>query len=227
MSDLTNGDNSKFNFTNEATQSNSNESKSNKSNKSNTNTTTKQSNINHSHDHTSCCGCKPNNLDSEKLAKLAFEIKDFCYNSILGFESGYYKTNKTEVKKNQTKIIASYFIVDYHNQSYKALILDSDKYIVEKYGSMHSIISHSYICLLNITLMVCKYIIDKMIREFLDDSSYPNYMQMVKLQLTMLLDKIHLENMLSHKCTGEDIKKCDPELKIFSIKAREDNTDDK
>ncbi len=165
-------------------------------------------------------------IEKEKLSKLAFKIKEFCYNSILGFESGFYKTNKSEVKKIQTKVISSYFIVDYHNQSYKALILDSDQYILEQYGQMHSIISHSYICLLNITLMVCKYLIDGMVREFLDDSSYSNYMQMVKIQLKLLLDKVQLENMLSHKCSGEDIKKCDPELKIFSIKARENNNEE-
>lgn len=97
-----------------------------------------KSNITDTHDHTGNCGCNVTNetgcIEKEKLAKLAFKIKEFCYNSILGFESGYYKTNKSEVKKLQTKVIASYFIVDYHNQSYKALILDSDPYIVEQYN---------------------------------------------------------------------------------------------
>ncbi len=154
---------------------------------------------------------------SDKIVQLSFKIKDFCYNTIIGFESGIYKTHKYLVKKLEIKSIALGFIASYHNGSYKSLILDNDPYIVEKYGEMHTISTHSYICLLNITMLICKTIIQKMIREFLDDSSYDNYMQMVKLQIKMILNTIELEKMLCHNCTGEDIKKCNPNEDMFNI----------
>ena len=165
-----------------------------------------------------------------KMEELATFIKQYCSNTILGAESGFFKTLGPFAKEPQATFILTEYIGKYHNMAYKALILDTDKYFVEQYGKMNEISGHSYICLLNITLNICAILEQGVDRKKLDITSYDKYMESLTSQIELMLSKMNLAKFLSHKCTGVDIKSCNPNedfivLKRTKVETKPENSD--
>jgi hypothetical protein len=158
------------------------------------------------------------NMPHEKIIELVFYIKQITYNTILGTESAMYKKLKEHVKSPMMNSFVIQNICKYHNYAYKSLILDSDKYIFDEFGRMNEISGHSYICLLNITLNLCLLVEEKLDRNLLDDSTYDNYMNVVRNYVKEILKVMNLEKFISHKCTGIDIKSCNPDEDFVVIK---------
>ena len=159
-----------------------------------------------------------------KMKELSVYIKEFCVNTILGSESGFFKTFGKFAKEPQATFILSEYIAKYHNMAYKALILETDKYFLEEYGRMHEISGHSYICLLNITLNICAIIEQSIDREKLCIENYEQYMDSIKSQVEVITGKMNLDKFLSHKCTGIDIKSCNPDEDFVVLRFNKDNT---
>lgn len=152
--------------------------------------------------------------------KLAELMLDFAFNTIRGFESGLYRRMKDEVQNDFVKLMQINVCVKYFNNAYSSLILEDDPYIIEKFGEMHSELSHSYICLLNIVFALTTGLIQQLDRSKLNPLSYSDYMKSVEIQIKScdIYTPSHLEQFLSHKCEGMDIKTCDPNEPMFFIK---------
>lgn len=152
------------------------------------------------------------------LAKL---LSDFCFNTIMGHESGMYKalkgesmdTLRTEVTKSMIQLVT----VDYLNKIFVSLIVNDDPYVVNKFDEMRKINNHSPICLLTIMMVYIMEIHLSLDRTKLDISTYEKYMDSVLLQLTPKFEEAlnKLSGSISHKCTGIDIKTCNPALPLF------------
>jgi hypothetical protein len=156
-------------------------------------------------------------MSSSKLAQL---MVDFTESTILGVESGMYKTIKHLLKENNIKQIQYGFCVEYYNSAYRSLILNNDTYFVEKFTEMHQELSHSYICLLNIIFTISLRLIDSIDRNKLDDSTYDKYIKSVQKEIKKaeFFKVEYFEPLLSHTCSGTDIKTCNPDEPLFFIK---------
>ncbi len=191
------------------------------------------------HEQTNTCECEHTNTNintdtntnnqiiQDKINKLSAYIKNYCIFTIKGFESGLFKlkyATDSRIPYELTNQLVSNNIfkcvTDYHNSTYSALILDSDINYTKFYYEMNQIIGHSYICLLNITLMVSDYMLKTIDRTKLDTSSYEKYMGSIQVQYIDVLNQLDLENTLSHNCTGIDIRTCDPTKKLFKLMTR-------
>jgi hypothetical protein len=158
-----------------------------------------------------------------QLSKL---MAEFIVNTIYGYESGLYrgivlKSENIELTKQDSfKTWFIEFNVNYFNRAYSSLIKHDDKYITDNFEKMHTIMNHSYICLLNILFKMTVNIISEFDRSDLDVTSYDNYMKSVISQLTFFKEIIekNLPAMLSHTCKGIDIKTCNPDEPLFYIK---------
>ncbi len=155
-----------------------------------------------------------------KMEELSNLIKEYCSKTILGAESGFFKTLGPFAKEPQATFILTEYIGKYHNMAYKSLILDTDKYFVENYSKMNEISGHSYICLLNITLNICAILEQGVDRTKLDVSNYEKFIGSVENQINSMLGKMNLAKFLSHKCSGVDIKSCNPNEDFVVMKRR-------
>lgn len=160
---------------------------------------------------------------NQKTMQLANLILDFTKNSIMGTESGLYKTLKQLVRSPIIKNVQMNFLVEYFNGAYRAIILNGDQYFVSKFSEMHNILDHSYICLLNITFAICIQLVEIINRDELDISSYDNYMESLAIQITNneIFKPEVVAQFLSHTCQGIDIKTCDPNEPMFYAKEKE------
>jgi ABC-type siderophore export system fused ATPase/permease subunit len=169
------------------------------------------------------------------MAILTHQMIKFIKNTIMGHESGMYKsiaiakessTDKDKINLSllQGKKILELFAnvsENYFNKCYKSLVLRDDEYIVKIFDDMKAQFGHSQLCLLIIIANSCMKIHFEMDREKLDVSSYDNYMKSVKAQLDTLMgvDFITMSTAsFGHNCSGEDITKCDPTIKNFTFK---------
>ena len=146
-------------------------------------------------------------------------IRKFCFNTIRGHESGLYKSAlyRDIMQTDMAVIILAHITIEYLNGCYKSLILRNDKYVIDVFDDMQKIDNHSVICLLHIILETIKMVHFRFDRNKLDMTNYDCYMISVDKELTdkiKIVDK--LEEILSHKCNGIDIKTCDPTKPLFS-----------
>ena len=163
------------------------------------------------------------------IEEISNSIFDFASNTVLGQESGLYKTISrivpapegfpTDLKMLQSPIILSFYsksIVSYLNNCYRALILKNDDYIVSKFNMMGS---HSKICLLNIVASIIKFIFDNINRNMLKIENYESFMNSLKYQHENF-KRIFMPNIIKlmcHQCNGEDIEKCNPGKDMFHV----------
>lgn len=159
-------------------------------------------------------------MSHEKAEHLLWE---FVEKTIIGHESGFYKlfvdTNDL-LKSSEMKLYYHLATINYLNQAYKALILDSDEYFMKYFNGISNVTDHSQICLLNISLAIILDVHNKIDRAQLDTTSYESYMNSVHTQLKNMKVpySIIIETSLSHECKGENIKDCDPNEDLFYIK---------
>lgn len=150
---------------------------------------------------------------------LADLIVEFCLNTIKGMESGFYKTfakkNTLILTTNVLQDTINGFIIDYLNRTYRSLIVDDDVYITDVFEKMKPY-NHSFVCILNIIAQLIKVLVEKMHRPLLQTGSYESYMTSVEQQLHILAYIFRSNMNLSHKCTGIDIRTCDPDKPMFS-----------
>jgi hypothetical protein len=152
--------------------------------------------------------------------KLSNLILDFVKNTILGIESGMYKTMRLEIKDTLIKIIQINFLVEYFNKAYSALILNTDQYFVQKFKEMHEELNHSYICLLNITFNFTIQLVQQINRDNLNVNTYELFMKSLEDEIIQhnIFQPSMIEPFISHTCTGIDIKTCNPNEPLFFIK---------
>jgi hypothetical protein len=158
---------------------------------------------------------------------LSFLIKQFTINTMIGQESGLYKslssdeTRKKLLSTNGIKAVFPEFIINYLNGCYKSLILKDDKYVTEKFTEMKSVHNHSEICLLNIIAFLISFVHNKIDRAKFNIESYDKYIISATEEITKILDEVDLETKLNHQCNGMDIGKCDPNKPMFYNKLSE------
>ena len=149
-------------------------------------------------------------------ATLSDILVEFIENTILGQMSGCYKVG---FGLKYTSIY-QVTLVDYFNILYKSLILEDDKYVVEKFTKMQSFDNHSCICLLNIlfyaSIMTCSKIQESNLEL---NNGYEVYIDSCTKEIRKTTKEIKesLDKSISHKCTGIDIKTCDPNVEMFKI----------
>jgi hypothetical protein len=162
-------------------------------------------------------------MTTSKTNALAKLLCDFCFETITGHESGFYKLN--QIKKlpvanivgDEMIILIKNVTLFYLNDAYKSLILKSDPYILAKFDAMCKINNHSEICLLNIIALTIINIHADLDRSQFDITSYDTYMKSVRDQLAFRFESVLnvLTNSISHTCTGIDISTCDPNEPMF------------
>lgn len=158
-------------------------------------------------------------MDTFALCELMIK---FVTDTISGFESGIFKSfngNSEIIKTSIIKNVELKVCVEYFNSAYKSLILEDDPYIVEKFSQMHREHSHSYICLLNIIFNIATRVIEHIERKNLNTNSYSDYMESISREIKNLpfMSPLQLEQFVTHKCTGIDIKTCNPNEPMFYI----------
>ncbi len=163
---------------------------------------------------------------NEKKLKMANIMIEFINNTISGHESGFYKMyyfndseNINTLKYNAMDGMITSSAVNYLNQAYKSLIRENDPYFLKYFKGMAKVMNHSYICLLNIVFVTLINVHRNIDRSKLDIDTYDKYMESIESQLEELLEKIKgtIIQSISHKCTGDDIKNCDPNDDLFII----------
>lgn len=163
------------------------------------------------------------NQTQQMLADL---IINFAVETISGQMSGLYKAitsgmlqgvNKPALKSGVVSSVFSQTIPSYLNQCYRGLIRGDDRNVVAKFKEMTDLMKHSEICLLNMIAMLITELIGNIDLLQLDTDTLDAYMFSVRSQLVraknQYIDK--LAQSLHHDCSGEDIKKCDPDVPMF------------
>lgn len=162
-------------------------------------------------------------MTTSKTNALAKLLCDFCFETMQGHESGFYKLH--QIKKlpiadllgDEMIILIKNVTLYYLNDAYKSLILKSDPFILDKFDAMCKINNHSEICLLNIIALTIINIHVNLNRSKLDITSYDTYMNGIRDQLDSEFTSIlnTLTNSISHTCTGIDISTCNPNEPMF------------
>ncbi len=151
-------------------------------------------------------------------------LKEFSKNTITGQLSACYKIvnkNKTDVSPVVLyKNMAPMCLMEYANSLYKSLILRNDEYVTKNFDDMKKVHDHSEVCLLHILfntwLVATQMIKDDVIKC---DSDYDIFMNSCENELDRIFNKLgtHFKKLTKHKCTGIDIKTCDPNEKLFCV----------
>jgi len=167
--------------------------------------------------------------------KLTDLIIEYIKKTIIGQESGFYKIAAKIIehpvgKFLETKNLNNIYVVpillkaleSYFNNTYKSLVKQSDKYVLEIFDKMQSVMDHSAICLLNIIAAFTANIYIEINRNNLNIESYDEYIKSFDNELAKICDKNKLSfiKCLSHKCNGEDITKLDPNIKMFTFETK-------
>ena len=162
--------------------------------------------------------------ESAKSAQLAEMICAFITSTAVGHERGMYRAitagmaSVTILKQaNAFNALFGGATLNYFNLAYKGLILKNDPYIVNRFGAMHNVSGHSYICLLNMVCAAYLKVHRAVDRTKLDISSLESYQHSVEEQLKPLLAELckTMQTTLRHKCDGIDIATCDPNKPMF------------
>ena len=122
------------------------------------------------------------------------------------------------LKSKNALIIYKGPMIHYLNKIYRSLILEDDEFIVNKFNEMVSIMNHSKICLLKMVSYIISEMLNQIERHDLDISAYNNFMINLNEKYNNLGQEIKLKlvNNIGHQCEGEDIKKCDPNIPMFT-----------
>lgn len=162
----------------------------------------------------------------DNVESLALYIKNYVFGLILGQENGMYKEiyiNKNfegDIKSQEIfNLVNGPITIKYFNDCYCSLIKRDDPYIVSVYDKMNDLVPHSKVCLLNVNFHLKIINHSKLDRKKFDISSRQNYIDSIKKQLEPIGNKLvkDLKENMNHKCTGEDITKCNPNEKMFKI----------
>ena len=162
--------------------------------------------------------------------KLVLVMNEFITNTICGHESGFYKMMLRGILSKDilsNKVIMMSLInqaaANYLNGAYVAFIKENDPYYLKYFYGMANCMQHSHICLLNIVMKYLTLVHNDIDRSKLDLSSYNSYMKCVEDMVNSKLKSMKktLIDSISHKCIGEDIRKCDPNKKFFVLKNAE------
>jgi hypothetical protein len=166
----------------------------------------------------------------DKKLELVVLIKEFCFSTIKGHESGLYKSFSDKLFGDELGLdtlqnehvfsIIAEITVNYFNTVYVSLIKRDDPYIINRFDKMCEINNHSAICLLNIMFAIVINLHGDFNRQNLNIDSYKLYMKSIDNELDSkmqtLFDKLMAS--ISHTCKGMDILKCDPNIPMFSVK---------
>lgn len=166
---------------------------------------------------------------AEPRTTLARTILEFCKTTIMGHESGMFKSfyhRGTAIDDNTYKMIIQISAANYLNSVYKSLILKDSEYITTIFDRITAISNHSKICLLNIILpiVIAMHLkIERSEQQFGNNDQfhvyYNKHMNSVARQLDQIENDIieSLSRTLSHECHGIDISTCDPNKPLFTI----------
>jgi len=149
-------------------------------------------------------------MSNIKLYELLF---DFSKQLVIGIESNIYKTMEKFIFDNFIinfqKNLAKY----YYNDVYKALILDLDENITNKFIQIQQLFPHSFLCILDILFNLTLEIIKNINRKNYNTNSYDEFINSVDKEIAKsnVLDFVCVDKIISqHKCVLTDIKSCDP-----------------
>jgi hypothetical protein len=166
-------------------------------------------------------------MDEKKKEQFIDELFLFVSDIMIGAERGLYKNLyhilKENFKDNHIFAIAfADFYITYFNSAYQALITDGDPYFVEQFGKLHQILSHSYICLLNIVFALTTTTHQSLDRDKFDLSNLDNFTLSIAKEIADKLESQRpmLLSTVNHKCNGEDIKNYDPNEPMFIMRKK-------
>jgi len=182
-----------------------------------------------------CCQfCQRDDFPKHKLRCTSFAKRQlladalfvFTKNTVHGGERALYRAfaERKEIQALVTPDINNVVLlplVKYFNDAYVGLIRQDEPYFVEQFGAMHDLMNHSYICLLNITFNLAMDLKKSIMRSELCLDSLEGYSNAVLFQLDAQKKQFikKLVGSLSHRCSGMDIRLCDPLKPMFHVRA--------
>ena len=175
-------------------------------------------------------------------ADLSTLIATFCKETICGLESGYYKVAHSKVEEyieinddSTTNIDYSHqvvknnltvYVVNHFNKIYKTLVNGEDDYFTSVFHQMfHSEANaqrqHGYLCLIKIACAIVGTIIMNINRDLFNTSTHETFMLSMTTEVDRLISTMVTVESIYHDgfpCDTQDIKTCDPNVKLFNIK---------
>lgn len=169
-------------------------------------------------------------------------IAIFCKETICGLESGYYKLAHSKVEEDieinddsATNIDYSHqvvknnltvYVVEHFNKIYKTLVNGEDDYFTGIFHQMfHSEANatrhHGYLCLIKIACAIVGTIIMNVNRDLFNVSTHETFMLSMTTEVDRLISTTVTVDSIYHDgfpCDTQDIKTCDPNVKLFNIK---------
>lgn len=166
----------------------------------------------------------------------------FCKETICGLESGYYKVAHAKVEEDieinndsSTSIDYSHqvvknhltvYVVEHFNKIYRTLINGEDDYFTSVFHQMfhseaNSQRKHGYLCLLKIACAIVGTIIMNINRDLFNVSTHETFMLSMTTEVERLISTMVTVDSIYHDgfpCDTQDIKTCDPNVKLFNIK---------
>lgn len=145
-------------------------------------------------------------------------IIEYIKRTITGQESGLYKRFGGIIVDPMFVNVRLSALADYMNVTYVSLILDDDEYVTNSFNKMDGL-KHSKICLLNILFAIIKKFYETNDYSIMKNNSYDSYMLSLRMILYVKMNEVKemLKETLNHKCTGIDIKTCNPNEPMFII----------
>ena len=155
--------------------------------------------------------------------KLYELILDFAKKTIICIEASLYKTMGKFISNKFIKNLQINFCIGYFNDIYKALVLNSNKNITNKFIEIHNLLPNSFLCLLNITFNLTNDIIQNINRTNFNTNSYEEYIDSINKEFILLnmikyeyIEKIILKHVCIDVNIDIDIKKNDPNKRYFN-----------
>lgn len=145
---------------------------------------------------------------------------DYVTRTILGTLRGTWKGLKMKNKLQDLPVAVNLGLCNYFNLVYKALIRKDDEVVLQDFAQIHAASAkpHSEICLLVVFQKYAAMQLLKIQWGLLTTCDNVDFASMCFLnQWERLHTKEVFDSLLSHDCTGDNIKNCDPEKPLFII----------
>jgi hypothetical protein len=147
----------------------------------------------------------------------AILFRAFLKSTIIGHESGLYKTN---AEHDVIPFILADLTAEYFNMCYDGLANKTDPYVVQKMNEMQAPYNHSPICLMNLLFRSCLQIHMSLDRShFVYGQGYEAFMKSVENEFAKLCPSIeNITALLDHECKGDkEVKPIPAGKKMFSV----------
>lgn len=169
------------------------------------------------------------NTAKKELASL---IVDFSINSIVGFESAFWRMRSTfGIDLLDDKACSGFAItanIQYFNSTYSSLIRRNDAYINLKFDKMKQVMNHRYLCLLTLCFVTCYNIHACVRRKQFNTETKTSYAKSVYYQLNEYRDDITklVMEKISDTCSEENIEEQDPNHEFIKTFGTEEERDE-